>query len=64
MFLLGSYEDTTALLVGMSRALPGLGEKAVVPVDVVGVEAEVALLHILLDGSLDLVLQIPNTTAQ
>mmetsp|Transcript_35954 Transcript_35954/g.80036 ORF Transcript_35954/g.80036 Transcript_35954/m.80036 type:complete len:256 (+) Transcript_35954:737-1504(+) len=41
------------VLVG--GVLPGLGQQAIVPVDVVGVEAQLALLHVLLDGGADLV---------
>ena len=33
----------------MARVLPGLREHAIVPVDVVGVEPQLALLHVLLD---------------
>lgn len=36
--------------VGVCRVLPRLGEQAIVPVDVVGVEAQLALLDVLLDG--------------
>ena len=36
--------------------LPSLGQQAVVPVDVVGVEAQLALLDVLLDGVALLVL--------
>ena len=45
----GAHEDTAGLLVLVAGVLPGLGKHAVVPVDVVGVEPEGTLLHILLD---------------
>lgn len=38
------------VLVGDTWVLPCLWQEAVVPVDIVGVEAELALLHVLLDG--------------
>jgi hypothetical protein len=44
-----------ALGVLVAGVLPGLGQQAVVPVDVVGVEAQLALLGVLLDGGAGLV---------
>mmetsp|Transcript_26791 Transcript_26791/g.58382 ORF Transcript_26791/g.58382 Transcript_26791/m.58382 type:complete len:309 (+) Transcript_26791:69-995(+) len=43
-------EHALNLVVLVGGVLPGQGEHAVVPVDVVGVVTELALLHVLLDG--------------
>jgi len=43
--------------MGVGRVLPSLRQETVVPVDVVGVESELALLYILLDGGPDLILK-------
>jgi len=43
--------------MGVGRVLPSLRQETVVPVDVVGVESELALLYILLDGGPDLILE-------
>ena len=43
--------------VGDGGILPGLGQQAVVPVDVVGVEAQLALFDVLLDGVAVLILR-------
>lgn len=51
-------KDAAGGLVLVAGVLPGLGQEAVVPVDVVGVEAEFALLGVLLDGVCGLVLQV------
>jgi hypothetical protein len=48
------------LRVDVVGILPGLWQQAIVPVDVVRVEAQVALLHILLDWRALLVLPTPN----
>lgn len=45
-----------ALGVCLARVLPCLGQHPIVPVDVVGVEAQLALLGVLLDGVQQLVL--------
>ena len=44
-----TYTGTEAVGVLVVGVLPGLGQHAVVPVDVVGVEADGALLDVLLD---------------
>ena len=38
------------LLVVVARVFPGLGQEPIVPVNVVGVEAQLALLDVLLNG--------------
>ena len=45
------------LRVLVCRVLPGLGQQAVVPVDVVGVKTELALLDVLLNGVANLILR-------
>ena len=42
--------DAPQLWVGMLWVLPGLWEHAIVPEDVVGIEAQLVLLDVLLDG--------------
>ena len=51
-----THHDAAAVGVGVGRVLPGLRQEAVVPVDVVGVVADLSLLHVLLDRGLGLVL--------
>ena len=53
---LGAY-SCAQVGVGDGGILPGLGQQAVVPVDVVGVEAQLALLDVLLDGVAVLILR-------
>eukprot|EP00955_Chlamydomonas_euryale_P108729 365870-Chlamydomonas_euryale.AAC.11 len=53
-----AYRNTVQLSVFVARVLPGLWQQAVVPVDVVRVEAQLALLDVLLDGSADLILRV------
>jgi hypothetical protein len=52
-----THRDVVELGVLDAGVLPGLGQQAVVPVDVVGVKAELALLDVLLDGSVCLILR-------
>ena len=52
----GAHADTTSLIVAMFRVLPRLRQHAVVPVDVVRVMPQLALLDVLLDRSLALAL--------
>lgn len=51
-----TYHDTAKVGIGVGWVLPGLRKQAIVPVDVVWVEAQVALLDVLLDGRLLLIL--------
>jgi hypothetical protein len=51
-----AHRDAVQLGVLVCGVLPGLGQQAVVPVDVVGVEAQLALFGVLLDGRGRLVL--------
>lgn len=52
-----TYRDTAEVCVLVVWVLPRLWQQAVVPVDVVGVEAELALLGVLLDRRAGLVLR-------
>ena len=44
------YRDAADVLGLVSGVLPGLGQHAIVPVDVVGVVPQLPLLCVLLDG--------------
>ena len=57
---IGAHEDTASSLILVAGVLPGLGQHAVVPVDVVRVEPQCTLLHVLLDRRLGLVLAPPQ----
>ena len=51
------YRDAADILCLVGGVLPGLGEHAIVPVDVVGVVPQLPLLRVLLYGSQLLVLR-------
>ena len=45
-----AYRNPTKILILVLRVFPGLWQHAIVPVNVVGVEAQLVLLDDLLDG--------------
>ena len=51
------YRDAADVLGLVSGVLPGLGQHAIVPVDVVGVVPQLPLLRVLLDGRQLLILR-------
>jgi len=56
-FGIGAYRDAPQIRVADFRVLPGAGQHAIVPVDVVGVVPQLTLLDVLLYGSVLLLLQ-------